>query len=146
MHAELFLPPPYFTESSLEERKRQVQDSERRAAGAIRRVVPQAPYDLIVMGTHGRSGMNRLMQGSVTEHVVRGTSIPVLAVARQAPRTATGLARRLGAAVTVLHVREPGAKDTIEELWRGRRSRAPRSWAATCWCWERATGGSSTQP
>jgi nucleotide-binding universal stress UspA family protein len=36
--------------------------------------------DLIVIGTHGRSGLNRLLLGSVAEEVVRGTSLPVLLV------------------------------------------------------------------
>jgi nucleotide-binding universal stress UspA family protein len=38
----------------------------------------QKDYDLIVMGTHARSGLNRLLMGSVTERVVRTTKIPVL--------------------------------------------------------------------
>lgn len=33
--------------------------------------------DCIVMGTHGRSGLDRLLLGSVTETVIRRTSIPV---------------------------------------------------------------------
>lgn len=36
--------------------------------------------DLIVIGTHGRSGISRLLLGSVAEAVVRGTSVPVLLV------------------------------------------------------------------
>lgn len=36
--------------------------------------------DLIVIGTHGRSGLSRLLLGSVTEDVVRGASVPVLLV------------------------------------------------------------------
>lgn len=36
--------------------------------------------DLIVIGTHGRSGLNRLLLGSVAEGVVRGASVPVLLV------------------------------------------------------------------
>jgi nucleotide-binding universal stress UspA family protein len=36
--------------------------------------------DLIVMGTHGRSGFERLMIGSVTEKVLRKASCPVLSV------------------------------------------------------------------
>ena len=36
--------------------------------------------DLIVIGTHGRSGLSRLLLGSVAEDVVRGASVPVLLV------------------------------------------------------------------
>jgi len=36
--------------------------------------------DLIVIGTHGRSGLSRLFLGSVAEEVVRGASVPVLLV------------------------------------------------------------------
>ena len=36
--------------------------------------------DLIVMGTHGRSGLDRYLLGSVTERVVRGADTPVLTV------------------------------------------------------------------
>ncbi|MDE2310517.1 MAG: universal stress protein [Betaproteobacteria bacterium] len=35
---------------------------------------------LIVIGTHGRSGLSRLLLGSVAEGVVRGASVPVLLV------------------------------------------------------------------
>lgn len=38
--------------------------------------------DLIVMGTHGRRGLDRLVMGSVTEHVLRRAPCPVLAVRR----------------------------------------------------------------
>ena len=36
--------------------------------------------DLIVMGTHGRSGFERLVLGSVTEKVLRKAACPVLTV------------------------------------------------------------------
>ena len=36
--------------------------------------------DLIVISTHGRSGISRLSQGSVTDWLIRHTSIPVLVV------------------------------------------------------------------
>ncbi|MGB9987677.1 universal stress protein [Salarchaeum japonicum] len=36
--------------------------------------------DLIVMGTHGRGGIDRLLLGSVAEKVVRSSQVPVLTV------------------------------------------------------------------
>jgi nucleotide-binding universal stress UspA family protein len=36
--------------------------------------------DLVVMGTHGRSGLERYLLGSVTEKVVRTSAVPVLTV------------------------------------------------------------------
>ncbi|MEO6849473.1 MAG: universal stress protein [Mucilaginibacter sp.] len=36
--------------------------------------------DLIVLGTHGRTGLDRLLMGSVAEHVVRHSEVPVLVV------------------------------------------------------------------
>lgn len=38
--------------------------------------------DVIVMGTHGRTGVKRALLGSVTEDVVRHSDIPVLTVHR----------------------------------------------------------------
>jgi len=38
------------------------------------------PADLVVMGTHGRSGVERLLLGSVTERVLRKAACPVLTV------------------------------------------------------------------
>jgi nucleotide-binding universal stress UspA family protein len=37
-------------------------------------------YDLVVMGTHGRTGLGRLLLGSVAESVMRQARIPVLTV------------------------------------------------------------------
>ena len=39
--------------------------------------------DVIVMGTHGRTGVKRALLGSVTENVVRHSEIPVLTVHRE---------------------------------------------------------------
>jgi nucleotide-binding universal stress UspA family protein len=36
--------------------------------------------DLIVMGTHGRTGLDRYLLGSITERVVRTAAMPVLTV------------------------------------------------------------------
>jgi nucleotide-binding universal stress UspA family protein len=37
-------------------------------------------FDLVVMGTHGRTGLSRLLLGSVAEHVVRHAECPVATV------------------------------------------------------------------
>lgn len=47
---------------------------------AIVQQVRQSGADLVVMGTHGRTGMSRLMFGSVTEAVMRVVAVPVIAV------------------------------------------------------------------
>ena len=50
---------------------------------AVKAIVDTARYrgaDLIVMSSHGRSGVARLVMGSVTERVRRGTSVPVLVI------------------------------------------------------------------
>ena len=36
--------------------------------------------DLIVMGTHGRKGIDRIIFGSVAEKVVKNSPIPVLTI------------------------------------------------------------------
>jgi len=36
--------------------------------------------DIVVMGTHGRTGLGRRLMGSVTERVVRSAPVPVLTV------------------------------------------------------------------
>ena len=38
------------------------------------------PVDLIVMATHGRSGLSRWVYGSVADKVLRGAEVPVLLV------------------------------------------------------------------
>lgn len=42
--------------------------------------------DLIAMGTHGRSGLEKFLLGSVTERVVGGVTVPVLCVRRSEKR------------------------------------------------------------
>jgi nucleotide-binding universal stress UspA family protein len=50
------------------------------AADAIVREAKKQRADLIVLGTHGRRGMRRLVLGSDAEQVVRTASVPVLLV------------------------------------------------------------------
>jgi nucleotide-binding universal stress UspA family protein len=45
----------------------------------------ELPADLIVMGTHGRGGFDRLVLGSVAERVLVKATCPVLTVPRDAP-------------------------------------------------------------
>ena len=47
-------------------------------ASAIVEAARVANADLIVMTTHGRSGLGRLIMGSVAEAVLRGTSTPIM--------------------------------------------------------------------
>jgi nucleotide-binding universal stress UspA family protein len=48
--------------------------------GEILRAAAEVPCDLIVMGTHGRTGLARLLMGSVAEEVVRKAPCPVVTV------------------------------------------------------------------
>lgn len=80
---------------ALEKRAQQVVDSARSSIAAstigavehgpsvyeaILSYVDDHGVDLVVMGTHGRTGVNRYLLGSVTEKVVRTAPVPVLAV------------------------------------------------------------------
>lgn len=50
-------------------------------AGILAAIAEHEP-DLVVMGTHGRGGLARLMYGSVTEAVLAATNVPVLTINR----------------------------------------------------------------
>jgi nucleotide-binding universal stress UspA family protein len=49
-------------------------------ARTICRVAEELEVDVIVVGSHGRTGLERLFLGSVSEHVVRHAPCPVLVV------------------------------------------------------------------
>ena len=104
--------------------------------GVVHEILGRArswPADVVVMGTHGRGGFERLVLGSVTEKVLRKAPCPVLAVpppaeglhpsgpvllrrilcpvdfsgaSRAALVYAFALAEESGAEITVLHVLE----------------------------------------
>ncbi len=99
-------------------------------AEAIVETCVEIGADLVVVGTHGRRGLRKLLLGSVAEEVVRACPVPVLTVgpgAGDAPpephrilaphdfsehstaalEQAAAWARGLGASVTLLHVVEP---------------------------------------
>lgn len=64
---------------------------------AIRTEVTETGADLIVMGTHGRTGLRRLLLGSVTEAVVRLAPAPVIAVHEESPERAAAMRRVVSA-------------------------------------------------
>jgi len=101
-----------------------------RVESEILREAEEWPADLIVIGTHGRSGFDRFVLGSVAEKVLRKAECPVLtvppigppaidaaapfqsilcavdfsSVAQQAINAAVELANRFGSTLIVLHV------------------------------------------
>src|SRR6516165_8047637 len=92
----LVLSPPQSSKEPLQAKLRQLlpQDSkvqvehrlvEGDAAIEILRVAGTAKCDLIVIGTHGRTGLGRLLMGSVAEQVLRRASCPVLTVKTPVP-------------------------------------------------------------
>ena len=105
------------------------------AGNAVATIVDRAvamPADLLVMATHGRSGFDRFLLGSVTEKVLRKAPCPILTVPPHAPAEvpvgvtlkrilcpvdfspsalqafglALDLSQQVGGSVTVLHVIE----------------------------------------
>jgi nucleotide-binding universal stress UspA family protein len=110
-------------------------------ADLILKLARKQAVDLIVMGSHGRRGLDRLLTGSVTERVLRKARCPVLAVqkpvhdllrreaghgmairkillpsdfsdhARRALTYALSLAKEYHAQLTLLHVLEEIARD-----------------------------------
>ena len=65
-------------------RERDLETVEHVAAGKphdqIADYVADNAIDLVVMGSHGRSGIKRALLGSVTERTLRSTHVPVLVV------------------------------------------------------------------
>ena len=54
-------------------------------AGAIVTAAQEAGVNLIVMSTHGRSAVGRIIYGSVAEAVLRGAQVPVLLIPTRLP-------------------------------------------------------------
>ncbi len=50
------------------------------AAHVILETLGRGEHDAVVMGTHGRTGLNRFILGSVAEKVLRGSPVPVMTV------------------------------------------------------------------
>jgi len=83
--------PPAFDLEPLRERLQQLRPRDPKvqvehrlvqgdAAGEILRVAEEAKCDVIVLGTHGRTGLGRFLMGSVAEQVVCKAPCPVVTV------------------------------------------------------------------
>jgi len=170
LYADTFLPPPLFTSTQLDDVADSIETSRLQAkrelesyassrvgkipfralvvedhpATAIVNVAEELDVDVIVMGTHGRSGLNRFMLGSIAERVLHETSRALLTVraetrdvaeAARSPRflcpvnctdtsraaleTAMSLADLVGASLIVLHVAEddsPESRSLVEKV------------------------------
>jgi nucleotide-binding universal stress UspA family protein len=77
---------------------------------AILSYASENDIDLIVMGTHGRRGLSRVLLGSVTERVIRLSNDPVLAV----PPHAIGREREGYDKILVPTDGSPGATAAVE--------------------------------
>jgi nucleotide-binding universal stress UspA family protein len=97
--------PPGFREAALQDAERRLNERLRideNARGAttdisigppakeIVRCAEERNIDLIVMGTHGRSGLAHLLLGSVAERVVRTAPCAVLTVRESRPAEGSG--------------------------------------------------------
>ncbi|HHE32434.1 MAG TPA: universal stress protein [Chlorobaculum parvum] len=80
--------PESFSQMLMSEIKNGLQADVKDTGGEPKEVIisqaEQWGADLIVMGSHGRSGLMRLMMGSVAEAVYRSASIPVLLIKQDA--------------------------------------------------------------
>jgi universal stress protein A len=94
-YMEFYAPPPEFIETmerdarrSLESALSDEEKAKNRAVLVYRMGVPaqetlgylceQGTIDLVVMSTHGRGGVARLMMGSVADKIIRAAPCPVL--------------------------------------------------------------------
>lgn len=64
----------------LDAETRRVDDGGQRIGNVIAREAQDWHADLIVIGTHGRKGIDRFLLGSVAEGVMRAATVPVLLV------------------------------------------------------------------
>jgi nucleotide-binding universal stress UspA family protein len=67
-----------------------------RAAEEILQAAEDAHCELIVISTHARTGLDRMMLGSVAEDVLRGAHCPVLCLKSPDPGTVQASATRIG--------------------------------------------------
>lgn len=83
------------TERGLTVTGRLVEGSPKRA---IVHCVEDGDYDLVVLGTHGRTGLAHVLMGSVAEWILRHVTVPVVTVRAPQDGEPTAEARRGDAA------------------------------------------------
>lgn len=59
-------------------------------ADALTQIIDKNQIDLLVLGTHGRAGVDKLLMGSVAEEIYRRATCPVLSVGPNASRKLNG--------------------------------------------------------
>lgn len=94
---EMIVPQPEGYQDQLREKLAQFQSraptvrvehrlvEDRDPTTGILRVAEETKADLIIMGTHGRTGLGRLLMGSVAELILRKAPCPVLTVKTPLP-------------------------------------------------------------
>ena len=112
------------------------------ASAAILTFLAGNKFDLVAMGSHGRSGLAHFMLGSVVEEVIRGAPCPVLSIrpggarekvdpayrnilvgfdfsdhSRAAVEYAARIAHRMGAKIEVLYVFEQQIHPAYYPVW-----------------------------
>ena len=128
--------------------KKRMQTQVQMPSGPLSDVLPavirENAIDLVIAGTHGHTGMKRLLLGSAVEEICRVASCPVLTVgpllslrheirfrnilyptdlseeSRKALPYVAGIAEEYGSMVTVLHVLPPGHETAVEKRAQAR--------------------------
>lgn len=84
--------------------------SEDEPSKAILELASQQHCDLIVLGSHGRHGLHRLLEGSVAERVVRWATCPVLVLKAPQPESVESTLLDKGTELHPHFLWEDGAK------------------------------------
>jgi nucleotide-binding universal stress UspA family protein len=93
-------------------------------AGQVVKLAETLPADLVVMGTHGLTGFDRLMLGSVTEKVLHRVGCPVITVPRPLEGRPPTRSPRFQTILCPLDFADPSARALRVAVSLARESRA----------------------